>query len=108
LRYDLLIRRADYSGALALLEETFKKLEEGSGDIHHRILLMTLKAQLFDRCGRTEKGWSIAVRAMSIAKRAKNLSVLYAAVGAVSKCLVEFKEFEAGWKLMDSVMPQVS
>jgi hypothetical protein len=69
---------------------------------------MTLKAQLLDRCGRTQKGWSVAVRAMSIAKRAKNLSVMYAAMGAVSKCLVEFRECDAAWKLMDSVMPQVS
>ncbi|KAH0536380.1 hypothetical protein FGG08_006754 [Glutinoglossum americanum] len=107
LRYDLLIRRSDYSGALALLEKTFKELEEGPADIHQRIRLMTLKAQLFDKCGRTQKGWSIAVRAMSIAKRAKNLSALYAAVGAVSKCLVEFKECDAAWKLMDSIMPQI-
>ncbi|KAI9855127.1 MAG: anaphase promoting complex subunit 5 [Trichoglossum hirsutum] len=106
-RYDLLVRRSDYSGALALLEKAFKELEGGSADVHQRVRLMTLKAQLLDRCGRTQKGWSVAVRAMSIAKRAKNLSVMYAAMGAVSKCLVEFRECDAAWKLMDSVMPQI-
>lgn len=68
---------------------------------------MTLKARILDKCGRPEKGFSIAVRAATIAHRAKLLPALWDAVGAVSNVLISLKEFAAAGKMLDSIMPQV-
>lgn len=96
-----------YSEALRELETCYAKLDERSSDIFQRLKLLTLKASILDKCGRPEKGFSVAVRAATIAYRAKLLPALWEAVGAISNILINLREFVAAEKMLDSIMPQV-
>ncbi|KAK3172503.1 hypothetical protein OEA41_005825 [Lepraria neglecta] len=107
LEMDLLIRRGDYSKAMEMLEELATKLNEEEADTYQRVKLMTLKAQIYDKSGITQKGFSVALRAASLAHRARLLPALWEAVGRVSAVLISLKEFSAAAKLLDSIMPQV-
>lgn len=107
LHLELLIRQQNYSAALSTLEEYHTKLAEEKSDIYQRVKLLTLKARILDKCGRPEKGFSIAVRAATIAHRAKLLPALWDAVGAVCNVLISLKEFAAAGKMLDSIMPQM-
>lgn len=104
---DLQIRRGDYSRAMELLESLATKLNDDEADIYQRIKLMTLKAQIYDKAGIPQKGFSVALRAASLAHRAKLLPALWKAVGAVCAVLNSLKEFGAAAKLLESIMPQV-
>jgi anaphase-promoting complex subunit 5 len=106
LHLDLLVRQGSYSEALRTLEEYHAKLEEENSDIAQRVKLLTLKARILDKCGRP-KGFSVAIRAATIAHRAKLLPALWDAVGAVSNVLISLKEFAAAGQMLDSIMPQV-
>jgi len=107
LHLDLLVRQGSYSEALRTLEEYHAKLEEENSDIAQRVKLLTLKARILDKCGRPQKGFSVAIRAATIAHRAKLLPALWDAVGAVSNVLISLKEFAAAGQMLDSIMPQV-
>ncbi|MCJ1367712.1 Anaphase-promoting complex subunit 5 [Acarospora aff. strigata] len=107
LHLELLIRQEDYSTALDTLEDYHAELAEENSDILQRVKLLTLKARILDKCGRPEKGFSIAIRAATIAHRARLLPALWDAVGAVSNVLINLKEFAAAGKMLESIMPQV-
>jgi len=104
---DLQIRRGDYSKAMEILERLATKLNNEEADIYQRVKLVTLKARIYDKAGIPQKGFSVALRAASLAYRARLLPVLWEAVGAVCAVLVSLKEFSAAAKLLESIMPQV-
>lgn len=104
---DLQIRRGDFSRAMELLEDLAKKLDAEEADINQRIKLMTLKARIYDKAGIPQKGFSVALRAASLAHRARLLPALWEAVGAVCAVLNSLGEFRAAAKLLESSMPQV-
>lgn len=106
LEIDLNLRRGDYTKAMEILENLSSKLADGEADIFQRVKVMTLKARIYDKAGITEKGLSIALRAASLAHRARLLPALWEAVGAVCAILISLKEFIAAAKLLESVMPQ--
>ena len=107
LEIDLLVRRKDYPGAMRVLESLATRLEAEESDIYQRIKLMTLKARIYDRAGIPQKGFSVALRAASLAHRARILPALWEAVGAVCAVLNSLSEFDAAAKLLESIMPQV-
>ena len=107
LQIDLCSRREDYSTSISLLEKLSTKLNEEEADIYHRVKVMIIKARLLDRAGITQKGFSIALRAASLAHNARLLPALWEAMGAVSRVLISLEEFEAAGKLLESIMPQV-
>ncbi len=107
LHLELLIRQESYSEALRTLEEYHAKLVDEDSDIFQRVKLLTLKARIFDKCGKPEKGFSVAIRAATIAYRARLLPALWDAIGAISNILISLKEFAAAGKLLESIMPQV-
>ena len=106
LEIDLNVRRGHYAKALEILENLSSKLADGEADIFQRIKLMTLKARIYDKAGIPQKGFSVALRAASLAHRARLLPALWEAVGAVCGILVSLKEFRAAAKLLESIMPQ--
>ncbi|KAI9703278.1 MAG: anaphase promoting complex subunit 5 [Candelina mexicana] len=108
LQINLLSRRQSYDLALSALEDLATKLQNEGQDIYYRIRLLSMKAYLLDKCGRAEKGFSVALRAASLAHRARLLPALWEAMGAVSNVLINLEEFEAAAKLLGSIMPQVS
>lgn len=107
LEIDLLMRRGDYSTAMGTLEKLSTRLNEETADIYQRVKVMTLKARLLDRAGIPQKGFSVALRAASLAHKARLLPALWEAVGAVSRVLISLMEFEASANLLASIMPQV-
>jgi anaphase-promoting complex subunit 5 len=103
---DALMRRGDYSKALAKIENLAKELNEDGEDIFYRVRLLVFKAILFDKSGRPQKGFSVAVRAATIAWRARLLPVLWQAMGAIANILSSLEEFEASSKILISVIPR--
>jgi len=106
LRIDCLIRRNNHSMALAKIEELSESLKEDGDDINLRIRLLILKASLQDKSGRPQKGFSVAVRAASIAWRARLIQPLWAAMGAIANILTSLHEFQASAQLLIAVIPR--
>lgn len=106
LEIDLNVRRRDFSKAMEILENLAARLSDGEADIFQRIKIMTLKARIYDKAGIPQKGFSVALRAASLAHRARLLPALWEAVGAVCAILISLKEFSAAVKLLESIMPQ--
>lgn len=107
LEIDLLVRCGDCSEAMEILERLASKLNDEEADIYQRIKIMTLKARIYDKAGIPQKGLSVAVRAASLAHRARLLPALWEAVRAICAVLISLKEFRAAAKLLESIMPQV-
>ena len=107
LEMDLLIRRRDYTKAMEILEDLATNLDEQEADIYQRIKLMTLKAQIYDKAGIPQKGFTVALRAASLAYRSRLLPALWEAVGRVCAVLLSLSEFSAAAKLLESIVPQV-
>ena len=106
LQIDYLIRRTDFSNALANIEELAAKMKEDGDDIHHRVKMLTMKALLHSKAGRPQKGFSVAVRAASIAWRARLLPGLWNAMGAVAHILTSLGEFHASSQILVSILPR--
>ena len=90
-----------------LLENLATRMDNGETDVLQRVKIMILKARIYDHAGITQKGFSVALRAASLAHKAKILPALWEAIGAVSRVLISMREFEAAVRLMESIMPQV-
>ena len=106
LQIDLYVRRGNYSKAMQILENLASRLTNGEADIHQRIKVMTLKARIYDKAGIPQKGFSVALRAASLARRATLLPTLWEAVGALCLTLISLKEFSAAAKILESIIPQ--
>ena len=106
LHIDYLIRRTDFSAALAKIEKLAAATKEDGDDINLRVRLLTMKALLQDKCGRPQKGFSVAVRAASIAWRAQLIPGLWAAMGAIANILTSLSEFQASSEILASVIPR--
>ncbi|KAK6614656.1 anaphase-promoting complex protein [Botrytis cinerea] len=106
LHIDYLVRRADFGAALSKLEQLASSLKEHGDDINLRVKILTMKAFLQSRTGRPEKGFSVAVRAASIAWRARLMPALWAAMGAVANILVALSEFQAACQIVTAIIPR--
>ena len=106
LHVEYLIRRTDLSAALAKIEKLASGLKEDGDDINLLVRLLTMKALLQDRCGRPQKGFSVAVRAASIAWRARLIPGLWAAMGAIANILTSLSEFHPSFQILTSIIPR--
>lgn len=106
LNIDAMVRREDFSNALRLVEELASELKDQGDDMFFRTRLLLLKALLFEKIGRPQRGFSIAVRAASIAWRARLLPLLWHAMGAVATILSSLREFDAAGDILHSVLPR--
>jgi anaphase-promoting complex subunit 5 len=106
LHIDALILRQDLDAAFAKVERLLAALREDDKDVALRIRLLLVKAHLFDRAGRPEKGFTIAVRAASLSWRARLASLLWQAVGALANVLTALGEFAAAEQLLLAVLPR--
>ena len=104
---DLHVRRGDYSKAMETLDCLATRLNDREADIYQKIKLMTVKARIYDKAGIPQKGFSVALRAASLAHKAKLLPALWDAVGTVCTVLISLREFSAATKLLESIMPHV-
>ncbi|MCJ1435698.1 anaphase promoting complex subunit 5 [Xylographa pallens] len=107
LEVNVQVRRQNYSNAVVLLEKHAEELQAEDADILFRILLMTLKAQIYDQAGISQKAFSIAIRAASLAYKARLLPALWQAVRVLCQVLNSLEEFDSASKLLRAIMPQV-
>jgi anaphase-promoting complex subunit 5 len=106
LHIDYLIRRTDFGSALAKIEELALSIKNTGDDVNLRVKLLTTKALLQDKAGRPQKGFSVAVRAASIAWRARIIPGLWIAMGAIANILTSLGEFHAASEILISVIPR--
>lgn len=106
LHIDYLMRRTDYSAALSKIEKMSSSVKEDGDDINLQAKLLTMKALLQDKAGRPQKGFSVAVRAASIAWRGRLIPALWAAMGAISNILSSLGEFEASSQILTAILPR--
>lgn len=106
LHIDYLIRRTDYGQALAKIEKMASEMKEDGDDLNLRIKILTMKALLQDKAGRPQKGFSVAVRAASIAWRARLIPALWGAMGAIANILTSLSEFQASAQILVAVIPR--
>jgi anaphase-promoting complex subunit 5 len=81
-------------------------MKEDGDDIYYIIRLLTMKALLQDKAGRPQKGFSVAVRAASIAWRARLIPALWGAMGAIANILTSLSEFRASYQILISILPR--
>lgn len=103
---DYLTRRGDLSSAAEKVDEMITELRDENRDISLRVRALLIKASLLDKCGRPQRAFSIALRAANLSLRARLMSLLWAAIGAISNMLVSMGEFEAAMQLLTAVIPR--
>ncbi|KAK0655482.1 putative APC5 protein [Cercophora newfieldiana] len=103
---EALMRRGDFDAAFAKIDRLLAELREDDGDIALRVRLLIHKAHLFDCVGRPEKGFTLSVRAASLAWRARLLPQLWHAIGALANILNALAEFAAAAQLLVAVLPR--
>ncbi|KAF9872188.1 anaphase-promoting complex protein [Colletotrichum karsti] len=106
LHIDYLIRRGDLSTAFSKVEDMLASVRDDKRDISLRVRLMLIKVHLYDKCGRPQRGFTIAMRAASMAWRARLVSCLWQAIGAIANILTSLDEFEASIQLLTAVLPR--
>ena len=108
LHIDLFARQRNYRAALSTLEDLAKpRMSDSHTDILAQVKLLNLKVRLLDQCNQTLKGFSIAVRACTMAYNSRLLPALWESVGILSNILSTLSEFEAAAQLLGAIAPQV-
>ncbi|GKT46048.1 anaphase-promoting complex subunit 5 [Colletotrichum spaethianum] len=106
LHIDCLTRRGDLQAAFNKVEDMLAATRDDKRDIALRVRLMLIKVHLYDKCGRPQRGFTIAMRAASMAWRARLVSCLWQAVGAIANILTSLGEFEASSQLLTAILPR--
>ena len=104
---DLLVRKKDHAKAMTLLETLAAQLEEDEADIHQRAKVMIIKARIHERAGTAQKGFSLAVRAATLAHRAHLLPLLWEAIGCICGVLHSLDQFQGSLQMLENIMPQL-
>lgn len=107
LEIDFHTRQRSYDKALDLVETLAKSSHEDNTDIIAQIKLLNIKARLLALCGHPHQGFSITVRAASMAHRARILPCLWESTVILSNILLHLHEFSAAIQLLEAVVPQV-
>ncbi|KAJ1335721.1 anaphase-promoting complex subunit 5 [Microdochium nivale] len=106
LHIDHLVRRGDMQGAFEKLETLIAELRDENKDVALRVRLLLLKAELLDRSGRPQKGFTVAVRAANVAWRARLVPYLWPSIGAIANILSSMGDFEPATELLEAVLPR--
>lgn len=83
-----------------------QSLKEDNADILQRTSVLLMQADLFRKAGKTEYGFSVALRAASVAYKAKLMPSLWSAVGMLANILNNMGECTSARRLLESVLPQ--
>ncbi|KAF2477277.1 anaphase-promoting complex protein [Lindgomyces ingoldianus] len=105
-RIDYLISRGLYSEAFNAIEDQASSLKEENADILQRTAMLLAKGVLFCKVGKPERGFSVALRAASVAFKARLMPSLWMAVGVLCCILNALGEYEGSGKLLHAVIPQ--
>jgi anaphase-promoting complex subunit 5 len=107
LEIELRLRKGDYRHALKIVEQIAQSMQQENFDVFTQIKLLCYKARILDKTGQPQRGFSLAMRAASIAHRSRVLPGLCEAIGVLASVLLSLREFEAAAEMMESIMPQV-
>lgn len=107
LSIEFLIRQGNYGRALELVEQTAQSMHQDNFDIHLQVKLLCLKARILEKTDQPQRGFSLAMRAASIAHRSRLLPGLWESICVLGRVLLSLSEFEAVGELIDSIMPRV-
>ena len=107
LEIDFHVRQKTYDHALDLVEALAISLHQENTDIMAQIKLLNIKARILAKCGHPHQGFSITVRAASMAHRARVLPCLWESSIILSHILLHLHHFSAAVKILEAVMPQV-
>ncbi|KAF1958731.1 hypothetical protein CC80DRAFT_468392 [Byssothecium circinans] len=105
-RIDYLVTRGLYSEAFKALENLSASLKEEGADVMQRISVLIAKAELFRKAGEPERGFSVALRAASVAFKARLMPCLWSAVGMLANILNTVTEYSAAMRMLNAVTPQ--
>ncbi|KAF1934337.1 anaphase-promoting complex protein [Didymella exigua CBS 183.55] len=103
---DYLFSKGDYPSAFTKISNLVQSLKEDNADILQRVSVLLMKADLFRKVGRPERGFSIALRAASVAYKAKLMPSLWSAVGLLANILNSLGECASAKRLLEAVLPQ--
>jgi anaphase-promoting complex subunit 5 len=92
---------------MAIVEGIAQTMRQENFDVLAQIRLLCFKARILEKTGLPQRGFSLAMRAASIAHRCRVLPGLWEAVGVLATVLLSMREFEAAAEMMESIMPQV-
>jgi anaphase-promoting complex subunit 5 len=107
LHIESLTRHQDYASASTKIESLLAQTRaQPTRDAALLIHLLLLKAHLYDLTGRPERGFTVAMRAASMAWRARLVALLWQAVGALANVLNALGEFAAAERLLVAVLPR--
>ncbi|KOS21850.1 Anaphase-promoting complex subunit 5 [Escovopsis weberi] len=106
LRIDCLTRRGDLQRAAEIVDRMLSAARDENKDIALQVRLLLLKVSLLDKCGRPQLAFSTAMRAANISFRARLISSLWQAIGAIANILVSMGEFEPAAQLLTAVIPR--
>ena len=101
------LRQGDTGRALRMVEQAANSMQPENFDIHSQIKLLCLKARILEKSGHPQRGFSLAMRAASIAHRSKVLLDLWEAICTLAAVLLSLREFEATAELVEGIMPQI-
>jgi anaphase-promoting complex subunit 5 len=101
------LRQGDTGRALRMVEQAANSMQPENFDVHSQIKLLCLKARILEKSGHPQRGFSLAMRAASIAHRSKVLFDLWEAICTLAAVLLSLREFEATAELVESIMPQI-
>jgi anaphase-promoting complex subunit 5 len=90
-----------------MVEQAANTMQPENFDVHSQIKLLCLKARILEKSGHPQRGFSLAMRAASIAHRSKVLFDLWEAICTLAAVLLSLREFEATAELVESIMPQI-
>ncbi|GLA33048.1 XPG I-region family protein [Aspergillus niger] len=107
LTIDLRIRQGHYGGALELVEKAAQAIQQDNFDIFTQVKLLCLKAYILQKTGHPQRGFSLAMRAASIAHRSRLLPSLWESICVLAGVLLSMREFDAVSELIESIMPQI-
>lgn len=101
------IRRGEYSRAWELLEQTGQSIHHDNFDIYSQVKLLCLKARILAKTGQPQRGFSLAMRAASVAHRTRLLPAFWESLCILADVLLSLREFEAVKEMIESIMPQI-
>ncbi|KAL1613064.1 APC5 protein [Paraconiothyrium brasiliense] len=105
-RIDYLVARGLYSQAWDAVEKLSITLKEEGADFMQRISLLIAKADICRRLGRPERGFSVALRAASVAFKAHMKTCVVTAVGLIANILNSNGDYNAATRLLGAIIPQ--
>ncbi|EJP63342.1 anaphase-promoting complex protein [Beauveria bassiana ARSEF 2860] len=106
LHIDYLTRKGDLQAAFEKVNAMIAVIKDESKDIAILVKLLLLKVALLDKCDRTQRGFSTAVRAANLAWRARLVPLLWESTGALANILVSLGEFEAAIEMLNAALPR--